>query len=79
MARARLEIDQRLGERTRLEQRLQVETGRKNTVVRNAVGVSVELQPQWTLRSDVELRHDSAVDGSSQTDTEGSVRVRYAF
>lgn len=80
VARGRVELKQRLGERARLEQRLQVETGRANTVVRNAVGVSVDLQPQWTLRSDLETRHDSAGNGGSgATDTEGSVRLKYGF
>ncbi len=80
VARGRVELQQRLGDRARLEQRLQVETGRENTVVRNAVGVSVDLRPQWSLRSDLEVRHDSAADGGSgSTDTEGSVRLNYAF
>jgi hypothetical protein len=80
VARGRLELQQRLGDRARLEQRLQVETGRENTVVRNAVGVSVELEPRWTLRSDLELQHDSAAEGGSgRTETEGSVRLQYAF
>ena len=78
VARGRIDLQQRLGGRARLEQRLQVETGRQNTVVRNAVGVSVTLQPQWLLRSDLETRHDSAA-GGGQTNTEGSVRLQYAF
>lgn len=80
VARGRVELQQRLGDRARLEQRLQVEKGRANTVVRNRLGVRVDLQPQWSLQSDLETRHDSAADGGhGRTDTEGSVRLRYAF
>ena len=75
-----MQLSQSLGERARLTQQVQVETGRSNTFVRQTIGVDVTLKPQWTLRSDVEMRHDTAANGGSgETDTEGSVKVRYAF
>ena len=80
IARGGLELSQSFGERTRLTQQVQVETGRANTFVRQTIGVDVALDPKWSLRSDVEVRHDSAADGGNgETDTEGSVKVRYAF
>ena len=80
IARGGLQLSQSFGERTRLTQQVQVETGRANTFVRQTIGVDVALDPKWSLRSDVEMRHDSAADGGNgETDTEGSVKVRYAF
>lgn len=80
VARGRLEVRQKLGERTRLRQQTRVEAGRQNTYVRNSLGVEVQLKPQLKLTSDVEVRHDTAANGGSgQTDTEGNVRLRYAF
>ena len=80
VARGRLELRQKIGERARLRQQTRVETGRQNTYVRNSLGVEVELKPQWNLSSDVEVRHDTAAKGGSgRTDTEGNVRLRYAF
>jgi hypothetical protein len=80
IARGRMQLSQSLGERAQLTQQVQVETGRSNTFVRQTIGVDVTLKPQWTLRSDVEMRHDTAANGGNgETDTEGSVKVRYAF
>lgn len=80
VARGQIRLRQKLGEHAELRQQTRVESGRDNTFVRNSLGVAVELKPQWTLRSDVEMRHDTAADGGNgQTRTEGSVRVQYAF
>ena len=80
VARGQLRLRQKLGERTQLQQQTRVEAGRDNTFVRNSLGVAVELKPQWRLRSDVEIRHDTAADGGDgRTDAEGGVRVQYAF
>lgn len=78
VARGKIELQQQLGQRARLDQRVQVETGRENTVIRNSLGVTVQLQPQWTLDSDLEVRHDSASD-DGKASTEGNVKLRYAF
>jgi hypothetical protein len=80
VARGQVRLRQKLGEHARLQQHTRVESGRDNTFVRNSVGVEVELRPRWSLRSDVEVRHDTAADGGNgRTDAEGSVRVQYAF
>ena len=60
VARGRVEWQQRIGDSARLHQELRVEAGRNDTSVRNALALDVELHPNWTLRSRVELRHDSA-------------------
>lgn len=79
VARASVDLFQRFGERTRLSQQVQWETGRNNsTFVRNAITFDVELKPQVTLKSGVETRR-AATGGNSTTDTEGSVQLQYAF
>lgn len=67
---------QQLGDRAHLSQQLRVETGRGDTFVRNAVALDIVLQSNWSLRSSVELRHDSAAD---DTATQGSMQLRYWF
>lgn len=76
VARGSIQWLQQLGDRTRLTQQLRVETGRGDTFVRNAMALDITLQPNWTLRSSLELRHDSAAD---DTATQGSVQLRYSF
>lgn len=80
IARGNLQLSHAFGDDARLTQQVQVETGSVNTTVRQTLGVDVDLRPQWTLRSNVELRHDTAADGGrGHTDTEGSVRLHYGF
>lgn len=80
IARGSLQLSQRFGDRAYLQQRVQVETGRTSTFVRQTIGLDLHLVPQWTLRSDFELRHNSAGNGGNGvTDTEGSLSLRYAF
>jgi len=80
IAAGRMQLSQAFGDRARLTQQVQIETGRRNTFVRQTIGLDIELDTQWTLRSDVEMRHDSAANGGNgETDTESSVKVRYAF
>lgn len=79
VARASLDFNQRFGNRTRWSQQVQLETGRDNsTFLRNAISFDVELRPQVTLKSGVETRR-AATGGNSTTDTEGSVKLQYAF
>lgn len=79
VARVGLDLNQRFGERARLSQRLRLETGRNNTTfVRNAITFDVEIRPQVTIMSGVETRR-TAVGGEATTDTEGSVKLQYAF
>lgn len=80
IARGRMELRQSIAERALLTQNLLVETGRFNTTTRQVIGLDLELQPQWTLHSNFELRHDSAGNGGSgATDTEGSLHLKYRF
>jgi hypothetical protein len=80
VARGRVELRQKLGEHALLLQETRIEAGRDNAFVRNSLGLEVQLQPQWSLSSDVEVRHDTAADGGKgRTDTTGNVRLEYAF
>lgn len=76
VARGSLSWLQRFGDRTRLQQQVRVETGRGDTYVRNLVSLEIALESNWTLRSTVDLHHDSAVD---DTATQGAVQLRYRF
>jgi hypothetical protein len=40
------------------------------------MSLDIVLESNWTLRSSVDLRHDSAAD---DTATQGSVQLRYSF
>jgi Protein of unknown function, DUF481 len=75
-----LRLSRDLGDWARLNQQVQVETGRRNTFVRQTLGVDILLQPRLTLQSRLEMNHDSAANGGKgQTDTEGSLNLQYAF
>ncbi|WP_202839287.1 DUF481 domain-containing protein [Luteimonas saliphila] len=80
VASGQLRLSQRLGERAELNQQVRVERGRENAFVRQTIGLDLQLDPQWSLLGDLELRHDSAGNGGDgRTDREGSVRLHYAF
>lgn len=76
VARGSLLWLQRIGDRARLQQQVRVETGRGDTYVRNLMSLDITLESNWTLRSTVDLHHDSAAD---DTATQGSVQLRYTF
>lgn len=76
VARGSLVWLQRVGEHARLQQQVRVEAGRGDTYVRNSMSLDITLQPNWTLRSSFDLRHDSAAD---DTAAQGSVQLRYTF
>lgn len=80
VARGRLQLSQELGKHASFTQQVQVETGRENTFLRQTLAFDYELFPQWTLRSDFELRHDTLGNGGrGSTDTEGSLKLRRVF
>lgn len=80
VARASVDLFQRFGERTRLSQQIQLETGRNNsTFVRNSITFDVEILPQVTLKSGVETRRVATGTGDATTETQGSMRLQYAF
>ena len=80
VARGRLLLSQELGRHASFTQQVQVEAGRENTFLRQTLAFDYEMFPQWTLRSDFELRHDTLGNGGrGRTDTESSLEVRYTF
>lgn len=80
VARGKLQLSQELGKHASFTQQVQVETGRENTFLRQTLAFDYELFPQWTLRSDFELRHDTLGNGGrGSTDTEGSLKLRRVF
>jgi len=80
VARGQLQLSQELGRHASFTQQVQVETGRENTFLRQTLAFDYELFPQWTLRSDFELRHDTLGNGGrGSTDTEGSLKLRRTF
>lgn len=76
VARGSLLWLQRIGENARMVQQVRVETGRGDTFVRNSMSLDISLLSNWTLRSSVDVRHDSAADDMA---TQGSVQLRYTF
>lgn len=76
VARGRVELVQQLGTRVSLRQQLRVETGRDDTFFRNSLGLDISLQPRWLLRSQLEVRHDSATTDTAAT---GSLELHYTF
>lgn len=79
VARASLDFTQRFGDRTRWSQQVQLETGRdRSSFLRNAISFDIELKPQVTLKSGIETRRVAA-GGEATTETEGSVKLQYAF
>lgn len=78
VARGRIELRTQLGQRTQIDQQTRFETGRNSTVVRNSLGIEVQLMPQWSLRSDLETRKDTAISGD-QRDTKGSLKLKRVF
>lgn len=77
VVRGQMEWRQSLGERARLSQTTRVETGQHGTYLRNSLLFNVQLQPDLTLSSGVELRRDSDASGRNQTDA--TLNLRYAF
>lgn len=79
VARASLDFTRRFGGRARWSQQVQLETGRdKSSFLRNVISFDIELKPQVTLKSGVETRR-AENGGNATTDTEGSVKLQYAF
>ncbi len=79
VARASLDFTQRFGERMRWSQQVQLETGRdRSSFLRNAISFDIVLKPQVTLKSGVETRR-AENGGVATTETEGSVKLQYAF
>src|SRR5690606_10854480 len=80
VASGQVRLTQRLGDRAAINQQVRIERGRENAFVRQTIGLDVELDPQWSLLGDLELRHDTAGNGGEgRTDREGSLRLRYRF
>lgn len=79
VARGQVDLQHRFGERTRLNQRTWFETGHDARYVRSAIGLTMELQPQLSWLTEVEVRHHATHGGAEQTRTEGRTQLRYRF
>ena len=75
--RGKVEWRQAIGPRARLSQVTRVETGQRGTYLRNSLLFNLQLQPDLTLSSGVELRRDSDISGRNQTDA--TLNLRYTF
>lgn len=78
VVRGELNFGQRIGERALWTQRVQVESGRGDTFVKQSLSLDVNLWPNWTLESDFAIRHDSRNGGGSET-AESSIELRRRF
>ncbi|MDO5505050.1 MAG: DUF481 domain-containing protein [Pseudoxanthomonas suwonensis] len=79
VARGQVDLQHRLGERTRLSQRTWFETGNNARYLRSAIGLTMQLQPQLSWQTEVELRHHATHGGTEQTRTESRTQLRYRF
>lgn len=73
-----LEIDHRITPRAEWTQRIQFETGKGTTFVKQSMGLDVTLWPAWTLESDFTIRHDEYGRSGSES-AESSVKLRRRF
>lgn len=79
VARGQFDLQHRLGERTRLSQRTWFETGNEARYLRSALGLTMQLKPQLSWQTEVELRHHATHGGPEQTRTESRTQLRYRF
>ena len=75
--RGELRVGQRLGERAKWTQRIQVEAGRDDTFVKQSIGLDVALWPEWTLETDAVIRHRP--DADALRTAEGWLGIRRRF
>ena len=66
-------------DRTRLSQRTWFETGQEARYLRSAIGLTMQLQPQLSWQTEVEVRHHATHGGREQTRTESRTQLRYRF
>lgn len=79
VARGMVDMQHRLNRTTRLSQRTWFETGHEARYVRSAIGLSMQLQPQLSWNTEVEIRHHATHGGRERTRTEGRTNLRYRF
>ncbi|WP_342316759.1 DUF481 domain-containing protein [Lysobacter sp. FW306-1B-D06B] len=76
--RGELNLGQQFGDRARLTQRVQFESGRGEAFVKQSMSLDVNLWPNWTLESDFAIRHDTQSGGGKET-AESSIELRRRF
>jgi len=76
--RGEFDLGQRIGERAWWTQRIQWETGRGESFVKQSLGLDISLWPEWMLETDVVIRHDSRGDSGSET-AESWMGIRRRF
>lgn len=64
IARGSIKLDKRLGEHGQLQQQTRLEAGRDNAFLRNALSMRYRFE-DWSLQSQLELKHDTAAAGGS--------------
>lgn len=79
VARGMVDLRHRFSPSTQLNQRIWMETGHEARYVRSAIGMTVQLQPQLSWNTEVEVRHHATHGGAEQTRTEGRTQLRYRF
>lgn len=79
VARGMFDLQHKLSQSTRLNQRTWFETGHDARYVRSALGLTWQLQPRLSLQTEVEVRHHAFEHGGEQTRTEGRTQLRYRF
>lgn len=76
--RGELNLGQRLTDRARWTQRVQVESGRGDTFVKQSVRLDVDLYPNWKLETDFAIRHDNKGGGGTDS-AESSIELIRRF
>ncbi|WP_057922698.1 DUF481 domain-containing protein [Lysobacter capsici] len=76
--RGELNLGQRIGDRARFTQSVQVESGRGDTFVKQSVRLDVEVWQNWKLETDFAIRHDNNGGGGSES-AESSIELIRRF
>ncbi|MBX9400410.1 DUF481 domain-containing protein [Lysobacter sp. BMK333-48F3] len=76
--RGELNLGQKIGDRARWTQRVQVESGHGDTFVKQSVRLDVDVWRNWKLETDFAIRHDSNGGGGSES-AESSIELIRRF
>jgi hypothetical protein len=76
--RGELNLGQRLSDRARWSQRVQVESGGGDTFVKQSVRLDVDVWRNWKLETDFAIRHDNKGGGGSES-AESSIELIRRF
>ncbi|ALN93431.1 MULTISPECIES: DUF481 domain-containing protein [Lysobacter] len=76
--RGELNLGQRISDRARWTQRVQIESGRGDTFVKQSVRLDVDVWQNWKLETDFAIRHDNRGGGGSES-AESSIELIRRF